>query len=96
MVEIPTFGYIRTLKLSGKLPQFIVYALTAVSVSLLCILGLLSLLNILTFQSTSAVDFFIFAILCGTGFYGIFEYFHIRRIYQIDAIFPDFVRDLAA
>jgi len=40
-------------------------------------------------------DFFVFATLSGTGIYGMYEYFKIRRISKIDGIFPDFVRDLA-
>jgi flagellar protein FlaJ len=30
-----------------------------------------------------------------TGIYGWFTYLHVRKIYKIDSIFPDFVRDLA-
>ena len=96
MVELPKLGYFKKLKLSGELTRFVVIALTSVSVSVFCVLGLLSQLNIVAFESTSSVDFFIFAILSGTGIFGMYEYYHFRRIYKIDSIFPDFVRDLAS
>ncbi len=94
MIEIPKPSYLKQLRLSGNLPRIIIYLVTGVSVSLFCLLGILALLGIVTFAS--AVDFFVFALLSGTGVYGMYEYLHYRRIYQIDSIFPDFVRDLAA
>lgn len=94
MVEIPKPSYIDRLMLSGDLPRIIVYAITIVSVTVFCLLGILALLDIVTFAS--AADFFVFAILVATGVYGMYEYLHFRRIYRIDSVFPDFVRDLAA
>jgi len=94
MVEIPKLSIIKGLIVSGGLTKIIVYTCTGISVSIFLILALLSMLGIIGFGSTT--DFFIFAILSGTGIYGMFEYLHYRRIYKIDSIFPDFIRDLAA
>ncbi len=94
MVEIPKPGFFKRLMMSGDLPRIIVYSVTIVSVVVFCILGVLALFNIVTVASS--VDFFVFAILAATGVYGMYEYMHYRRIYQIDSVFPDFVRDLAA
>lgn len=94
MVEIPQLGFIQKAKLAGELPRLIVYSLTAGLTGLFLILFLLRVLNVITVSSPA--DFFVFAILSGTGIYGMYEWIHYRRIYQIDAVFPDFVRDLAA
>lgn len=94
MVEIPEPGFFKKAILSGQMPRLIVLIMTGVLVSLFMILFLLSLLNIFGFGSP--VDFLVFAILSGTGIYGMYEWLHFRRIYKIDSVFPDFVRDLAA
>ncbi|MDG6229834.1 MAG: type II secretion system F family protein [Candidatus Thermoplasmatota archaeon] len=94
MIEIPKQGLLKKLKLSGDLPKLIVYCSTIIAVSVFLLLALLSLLNVIDFGNP--IDFIVFAILSGTGIYGMFEYLHYRRIYKIDSIFPDFVRDLAA
>jgi flagellar protein FlaJ len=94
MVEIPKPGKIKTLILSGDFTRLIVYICTGISVVLFLILALLSFFEIIGFGSTS--DFLIFAVLSGTGIYGMFEYLHFKRIYKIDSIFPDFIRDIAA
>jgi flagellar protein FlaJ len=94
MVEIPKPGKIKNLILSGDFTRLIVYICTGVSVALFLILALLSFFEFIGFGSTS--DFLIFAVLSGTGIYGIFEYLHFKRIYKIDSIFPDFIRDIAA
>ena len=94
MVEIPKQGYFKRLQQSGDLPRIIIIVATIVSVSVFLILGILSLLQVL--KGFSSVNFFVFALLSGTGIYGFYQYFHHRRVYQIDTIFPDFVRDLAA
>ncbi len=80
---------------SGELPRLVVYSVTGVLVSVFCLLGLLSLFDINLFAASTA-DYFIFAILSGTGVYGMYEYIHHRWVYKIDTIFPDFVRDLAS
>ena len=94
MVEIPKPGKIKSLILKGNFTKLTVYIVTGVSVALFLLLALLSFLNIIGFGSLS--DFLIFAILAGTGIYGMYEYLHFKRIYKIDSIFPDFIRDIAA
>jgi len=94
MVEIPELGFFKKAKLTGNLPRMIVYTMTGICVGVFLLLALLSLLGIVT--AATPVDFFVFALLSGTGIYGMFEWMHYRRIYKIDSIFPDFVRDLAA
>ena len=94
MVEVPKPGRIKSLILSGNLNKLIIYTSTGVSVSVFLILALLSFIGIIDFGSTA--DFIIFAILSGTGIYGMYQYIHHKKIYKIDSIFPDFVRDVAA
>jgi archaeal flagellar protein FlaJ len=96
MNKIPEQNFIKKMILSGELNKLIVYSVSGVLVSLFILLGLLSLLNIVSFGFADGIDFFIFAILSGTGIYGMYEYFHYTRIRKIDSIFPDFVRDLAS
>jgi len=94
MINIPEPSFIKKAIISGNLPRLIVTSLSVVLISLFILLGFLSLLNIGSIGSP--VDYFVFAILSGTGIYGMYEWIHFRRIYKIDSIFPDFVRDLAA
>ena len=94
MVEIPKPSFVKSLILSGDITKLIVYTCTGVSVSIFLILTLLSIIGIIGFGSST--DFLIFAILSGTGVYGMYEYLHYKRIYKIDSVFPDFVRDLAS
>jgi flagellar protein FlaJ len=92
--KTPKNGFIRNLILTKNTTKLIIYIVTGVLVSLFIILALLSLLGIFTvFLGT--IDYFVFALLSGTGLLGMYESFHVRRIAKIDAIFPDFVRDLA-
>jgi len=94
MIEIPKQGLLKKLKLAGDLPKLIVYSTTIIAISVFLLLAFLAILNVIDFGNP--VDFIVFAILSGTGIYGMYEYIHFRRIYKIDSIFPDFVRDLAA
>jgi flagellar protein FlaJ len=94
MVELPKTGYIKGLILEGDFTKLVVLICTGVSVAIFTILALLSFFNVIGFGNLS--DFIIFAILSGTGIYGMYEYFHYKRIFKIDSIFPDFVRDIAA
>lgn len=87
-------GFFKELILTGQTTRLIVIIATIISVIIFALLGLLSLLGILQ-APLSAVDFFIFAALSGTGIYGFYETMRLKRIYKIDTIFPDFVRDLA-
>ena len=94
MIEIPQPSRLQKLLITGDLPRLIVYISTGVSIAIFVILGILSLLGIA--RLGNPIDFFIFALLSGTGIYGMYEYLNHRRISKIDAVFPDFVRDLAA
>jgi flagellar protein FlaJ len=87
-------SFIQNLILTGQTTRLIVYIVTGVLVSIFIVLGILAALGILkTFLGI--VDFMVFAILSGTGVFGMYESMRARRIAKIDAIFPDFVRDLA-
>jgi len=94
MIDVPKPSRIRSLILSGNLNKLIIYTSTGVSVSVFLILALLSFIGIIDFGSTA--DFIIFALLSGTGIYGMYQYIHHKRMYKIDSIFPDFVRDVAS
>jgi len=96
MSKIPQQNMIKKMILSGELNKIIVYVVSGALVSIFLILGILSSLNIVSFGFAEPIDFFIFAILSGTGIYGMYEYVHYNWVRKIDAIFPDFVRDLAS
>jgi len=87
-------SYFRNLILTKNVTRLVVYIVTGVMVTVFVLLGILNLLGIFT-GFGNAADYFVFAILSGTGIYGMYESMHVRRIQKIDAIFPDFVRDLA-
>jgi archaeal flagellar protein FlaJ len=87
-------SYIRNLILTKNVTRLVVYIVTGVMVTVFVLLGILNLLGIFT-GFGNAADYFVFAILSGTGIYGMYESMHVRKIQKIDAIFPDFVRDLA-
>jgi flagellar protein FlaJ len=92
--KIKKTGFIQNLILTGQTTRLIVYIVTGVLVSMFVILGILSALGVLqTFLGF--IDFMVFAILSGAGVFGMYESMRARRISKIDAIFPDFVRDLA-
>ena len=74
--------------------RLIVTIVSIVLVTVFVILGVLCLLGVLTGLG-GFIDYFVFALLSGTGVYGMYESINVRRILKIDAIFPDFVRDLA-
>jgi flagellar protein FlaJ len=93
-VDLQKTGFIKTLILTGQITRLIVYIVTGVLVSIFVVLGVLSILGILKIF-IGPVDFFVFALLSGAGIYGMYEALRVRRIAKIDAIFPDFVRDLA-
>ena len=94
IIKKPKRGYFKTLKQTKNLNKFIINVVTCVLVSLFVILGVLSLLGIYKGLG-SYVDFFVLALLSGTGLYGTYQMLHARRIAKIDAVFPDFIRDLA-
>ena len=87
-------GFIKNLILTGQITQHVIVVATAVSVSIFVLLAILSLLGVIQNVGTP-VDFLVLALLSGTGIYGMHRYMEARRIYKMDTIFPDFVRDLA-
>jgi flagellar protein FlaJ len=87
-------SYIKNLIVTKNLTKLIVNVVTCVLVSIFLLLGVLSLLGILK-GFGGFVDFFVFALLSGTGVYGMYQSLYARKISRIDSIFPNFVRDLA-
>jgi archaeal flagellar protein FlaJ len=96
MNKIPEQNVIKQMILSGNLNRLIIYAVSVILITVFILLGLLSLFNVISLGFVDAIDFFVFAILSGTGLYGMYEYLHYSRIRKIDAVFPDFVRDLSS
>lgn len=86
--------FIKKIILTGQFTKFIVQVITLITASILILLAFLTMVGVLDIFLT-AVDFLVLAILSVTGIYGMYEYLHVRKIYKIDTIFPDFVRDLA-
>ena len=93
-IKKPKKGYLKNIIQTKNTNKFIVNIVTGILVSLFVILGILSLLGIYK-GIGSYFDFFVFALLSGTGIYGTYQMLRARRISKIDAIFPDFIRDLA-
>jgi len=91
---VQNYNFIKRLILTGQVNQLIVIIATISSVAIFVVLALLSFLGVLQ-TGLTGVDFLIFAALSGTGIYGFYETIRLRRIFKIDTIFPDFVRDLA-
>jgi len=90
----PKKGYIKNIIQTQNINKFIVNIVTGILVSIFVILAVLSLLGIYT-GFGSYIDFFVLALLSGTGVYGTYQMLQARRISKIDRIFPDFIRDLA-
>src|SRR4030042_3490030 len=93
--DLPKPGYFKNLKITGRLNQLIVTIGTIVTVVVLILIGFLTYLGIFPEFFFSWMDYILFALLAGTGIYGIYMAVRLRRIHKIDSIFPDFVRDLA-
>jgi flagellar protein FlaJ len=91
-IQLP--NYLKNIILTGKAPQFIVNVATIVCATVFILMTFLTSLGIVETFFTP-VDFIVLTILSITGIYGWFTYLHVRKIYKIDSIFPDFVRDLA-
>ncbi len=92
--ELHQKNFLKNIILTKNVTRLIVYIVTALLVTIFMVLGVLSLLGIFT-GFGGFIDYMVFALLSGTGVYGMYESFHVRKIQKIDAIFPDFVRDLA-
>ena len=95
MSDIPNKpGFIKKSALNDKIMEHGINVATIVSVSVFILLAILSIIGIIQGIGTP-VDFFVLALLSGTGIYGMYKYMLARKIYKMDSIFPDFVRDLA-
>lgn len=98
-------GLIKRLQNTGQLTRLIVYVSAAVPAVVCIFFALLASINVLPpwrIQSGdneiilgAPIDYFIIGAIIFTGVYGMYEFFHIRRVRKIDERFPDFVRDLA-
>jgi flagellar protein FlaJ len=93
--DVPKPTFIKHLILTGQLSRLFVLIFTIIFMVVFIILGLLTLVGVITGMG-SPIDFVVFALLSGTGFFGMYEAIRIRRVHKIDAIFPDFLRDLAS
>jgi flagellar protein FlaJ len=98
-------GVIKRLQNTGQLTRLIVYMSAAIPAVICIFFALLASVNVLQpwrIQSGeseivlgAAIDYLIIGTIIFTGVYGLYEFFHIRRVRKIDERFPDFVRDLA-
>ena len=80
--------------LTKNVTRLVVYIVSGVLVTVFILLGILSVFGI-GIEFLGIIDYFVMALLSGTGILGMYESIHVRRIQKIDGIFPDFVRDLA-
>ncbi|MEA3458344.1 MAG: type II secretion system F family protein [Candidatus Thermoplasmatota archaeon] len=87
-------GFIKNLVLNSKNVERSINVATIISVSVFILLAILSIIGI-TQGIGTPIDFFVLALLSGTGIYGMYKYMVARKIHKMDSIFPDFVRDLA-
>ena len=98
-------SFIKRLTDTGQLARLIVYMAALIPLFICIIFSLLSLTDVLnpweigTGDSRiilgTPFDYFIIGMIIFTGVFGIYEFFHLRRVRRIDERFPDFVRDLA-
>jgi len=98
-------GFIRRLQNTGQLTRLIVYVSAAVPAVVCIFFALLASVNVLqpwripsgdnVIVLGAPIDYLVIGAIIFTGVYGLYEFFHIRRVRKIDERFPDFVRDLA-
>jgi len=98
-------SFIKRLTDTGQLARLIVYMAALIPAIICVFFALLALANVLNpwvigsgegrVILGTAFDYFIIGIIIFTGVFGIYEFFHLRRVRRIDERFPDFVRDLA-
>lgn len=87
-------GRLKELQLAEDMVRLIVIVVTAVCIAVFSLMAVLAGLGVIKGVG-GPIDFVVFAILSGAGIFGVYGYLRARRIAKIDAIFPDFVRDLA-
>lgn len=98
-------GVIKRLQNTGQLARLIVYISAAVPAVICLFFALFASVNILqpwriqtgndVIILGAPIDYLIIGVMIFTGIFGMYEFFHIRRVRKIDERFPDFVRDLA-
>lgn len=98
-------GFIKRLADTGQLTRLIIYMAAIIPCTICIIFSLLALTNVLNpweigtgpvrIVIGTSFDYLIIGIIILTGVFGIYEFFHLRRVRKIDDRFPDFVRDLA-
>ena len=98
-------GLIKRLQNTGQLTRLMVYMSAAIPAGICMLFALLGFANILKpwviemgeqdIILGTAVDYLVIGLIIFTGVFGIYEFFHLRRVRKIDDRFPDFVRDLA-
>ncbi len=98
-------NFFKNLLITGQLKRLIVYLSAIIPVIILSILALFQLFGFISpieigsgsgkFIFGTWYDYIVIAIIVGSGVYGIYEFFRLRRVRKIDNRFPDFVRDLA-
>ncbi len=86
--------FIKRIILSGESTRFFIKIITIIVASIFVLLAILTMIGVINIFFTT-VDFFVLALLSVTGIFGMYEYLRVRKVYKIDTIFPDFVRDLA-
>ncbi len=98
-------NFFKNLLITGQLKRLIVYLSAIIPVIVFSILALFQAVGLIsplvvetgngTFSFGSWYDYIVLAIIVGSGVYGIYEFFRLRKVRKIDDRFPDFVRDLA-
>jgi flagellar protein FlaJ len=77
----------------GRFPKMIVYLVTGVLFSIFIVLAVFSFLGMIKYGQTP--DYIVLAVLSSTATYGLYDYYRMKRIREIDKRIPDFLRDLA-
>lgn len=100
-IDMKKPGRIKSLIFTGQLTRFTIYLIAVVPASVFIVLALLVQLGMIgpvvlgPITIGTSTDFILFALLLGTGTFGIYEHLRLQRVRKIDKRFPDFVRDLA-
>jgi len=100
-IEMKKPRMLKKLIFTGQLTRLTIYMIAVVPAIIFIILALLVQLDIMGplvlggMTIGTPIDFILFAVILGTGTFGIYETLRLRRVRKIDERFPDFVRDLA-
>lgn len=100
-IDMKKPGMLKNLIITGQLTRFTIYLAAAIPATIFIIMALLVQVGVIgplvlgPVSIGTPADFILFAIILGTGTFGIYEALRLRRVRKIDERFPDFVRDLA-